>query len=516
MRKNFLMVLLVCMGAFGINFANADEQDKTFYFAPALTYIIADEDRKSDDGYGLSLGFGKIINNSVNFEVSAVLDTMARDSDGDYEQYGLLLDYLFFVNRNKSFSPYALIGGGALHTKIPNENTTSPMGNVGAGFMTRLMNNGLSLRADARYRIDADNESMPGEKRFGDWIFNIGLTIPFGSTATPTNVDEDNDGVNDVIDDCLNTPMGASVGANGCETDSDGDGVPDSIDQCSGTTGNVKIDRNGCEADSDGDGIVDSLDQCDGTVAGSEVDANGCAVQTDTDADGDGIGDSVDQCDATPENAVVDANGCEVDTDGDGIADSMDQCADTIAGASVGANGCEFDTDGDGIADSVDQCADTVAGASVGANGCEFDTDGDGIADSQDNCADTVAGTKVDINGCKIPDIIVLQGVNFESGSTLLTADSMTNLNDVAATLIRNPEMVVEIAGYTDNRGAESFNRSLSQKRANSVREYLIQQGVASESLVAKGYGPDKPIADNSTTEGRSQNRRVEMQVIKR
>ena len=96
--------------------------------------------------------------------------------------------------------------------------------------------------------------------------------------------------------------------------------------------------------DSDGDGVTDDVDQCPDTPSGASVDANGCA-DSQKDADGDGVTDDVDQCPDTPSGASADANGCadsQKDTDGDGVTDDVDQCAGTPSGATVDATGCEL------------------------------------------------------------------------------------------------------------------------------------------------------------------------------
>lgn len=204
------------------------------------------------------------------------------------------------------------------------------------------------------------------------------------------------------------------------------------------------------------------------------------------------------------------------DVDNDGIADSMDRCPETPAGSAVDATGCKLvvqidsDSDGDSVADSNDRCPGTPAGVEVNASGCEKDSDLDGIVDSRDQCSNTISGQKVDANGCALEEIIVLRGVTFETNSDELKGDSPTVLNEVAKTLKRYPKMVVEVAGYADSRGTESLNKELSQKRANSTINYLISQGVSPDSLKAKGYGEDEPIADNNTSVGRAKNRRVD------
>lgn len=114
-----------------------------------------------------------------------------------------------------------------------------------------------------------------------------------------------------------------------------------------------------------------------------------------------------------------------------------------------------------------------------------------------------------------VPDVVVLKGVNFANDSARLTPESMVILDDVAQRLNKRSDIRAEVAGHTDDRGAADYNRSLSQKRADSVRSYLVSKGVDSSRLTARGYGEDSPIADNKTSQGRAQNRRVELRALK-
>lgn len=231
------------------------------------------------------------------------------------------------------------------------------------------------------------------------------------------------------------------------------------------------------------------------------------------DKDGDGVADDKDQCPNTPANVKVDSKGCALDSDGDGVADYLDKCAATPAGVSVNAKGCPLDSDADGVADYLDKCPGTAAGAPVDAKGCPKDSDGDGIADYLDRCPGTANGVKVDNKGCKLSARIELRGVTFASNSAKLSSASSSVLDEMAATLKRYPDQRVEVAGHTDNKGARSYNVSLSQKRAEAVRKYLIDKGVAADKLTARGYGPDNAIADNNTRAGRASNRRVELRL---
>lgn len=107
----------------------------------------------------------------------------------------------------------------------------------------------------------------------------------------------------------------------------------------------------------------------------------------------------------------------------------------------------------------------------------------------------------------------VLIGVNFEFNSAKLSAESYPILYDATKTLIKNPSMKVEIQGYTDNIGSESYNKKLSEKRADVVKGYFTSKGIAVGRLTAVGYGESNPVADNKTADGRAMNRRIEFKV---
>ena len=139
------------------------------------------------------------------------------------------------------------------------------------------------------------------------------------------------------------------------------------------------------------------------------------------------------------------------------------------------------------------------------------DTDEDGVADTTDLCPDTAAGVSVDTLGCDDAARIVLRGVNFKTDSDELTEESLAILDGVSATLSANPEIKVMVAGHTDADGDDAYNKDLSQRRAQSVVNYLTSQGVSRDNLIAKGYGEEQPIASNDSAEGKAQNRRVEL-----
>ena len=237
-------------------------------------------------------------------------------------------------------------------------------------------------------------------------------------------------------------------------------------------------------SDSDGDFVIDEWDKCPGTAPGVEVDNTGCAL--DRDGDGDGVGDSADACPNTPYGVQVNAAGCPPDSDGDGVADPWDRCPNTVVAVVVDADGCEQDSDADNVVNRLDRCPNTTA------------------------------GVRVDVNGCEIRDIIELPGVNFASNADRLLGGAEQVLADAAATLAKYPDLIVEVAGHTDSDGSIDHNQGLSERRASTVRDYLINAGAGAANLSARGYGEARPVADNATAQGKASNRRVELRILKR
>lgn len=105
-------------------------------------------------------------------------------------------------------------------------------------------------------------------------------------------------------------------------------------------------------------------------------------------------------------------------------------------------------------------------------------------------------------------------GVTFASDSANISSGFYYALNGIAQTLVRYPETRIQVNGYTDSTGGDAHNQELSQRRANSVAQYLISQGVSSNRIVANGFGSSNPIASNATPEGRQANRRVEVRIL--
>ncbi len=174
------------------------------------------------------------------------------------------------------------------------------------------------------------------------------------------------------------------------------------------------------------------------------------------------------------------------------------------------------DADGDGVPNSRDRCPNTPAGVAVDQYGCSLDSDGDGVPNSRDKCPDTRAGAVVDLDGCEIEAVIDLRNVNFEFDSATLKSSATAKLDSASELLATHGSVIVEVAGHTDSVGSESYNQNLSERRANSVRDYLLAKGIDSSRMTARGYGEARPIASNDNEEGRADNRRVELIVLDR
>jgi OOP family OmpA-OmpF porin len=175
------------------------------------------------------------------------------------------------------------------------------------------------------------------------------------------------------------------------------------------------------------------------------------------------------------------------------------------------------DSDGDGVYDDKDQCPDTPKGDEIDANGCSLpkDSDGDGVMDPADRCPGTARGVTVDTHGCEVIEKIVIQGILFEFDSATLTHRASSILDEAVTKIKRNIKHIkgITVTGHTDSSGSEAYNMGLSQRRAQSVADYLSSQGVSPGKITVEGKGESMPIADNGTKAGRAANRRVEIDV---
>lgn len=235
------------------------------------------------------------------------------------------------------------------------------------------------------------------------------------------------------------------------------------------------------------------------------------------DQDGDGILDKDDECPTVA--GPVENKGCPWgDRDNDGILDKDDKCPD-VAGPAAN-KGCPWeDKDKDGVLDKDDKCP-TVAGPKENA-GCPWpDTDGDGVLDKDDKCP-KVKGTLAN-NGCPEVTTEVIKKLNdfsksilFDTSKATIKAESNAKLEEIVKVMNEYNTANFKLEGHTDSTGNAAKNLQLSKDRAAAVKDYLIAKGISAERLSSEGYGITRPIASNKTVEGRAQNRRVEIILIK-
>jgi outer membrane protein OmpA-like peptidoglycan-associated protein len=281
--------------------------------------------------------------------------------------------------------------------------------------------------------------------------------------------------------------------------DTDGDGLSNSEERA------FRVNPN--NPDTDGDGLLD----------GEEVKR----YKTDprkVDSDGDGLKDG-------EEVRTYTSNPNLVDTDADGLSDGSEVVQHNT-------NPLKADTDGDGLTDGQEVLQ-------YKTNPLKPDSDGDGLTDGQEVNQHKTDPTKVDTDDGSVYDgqevanktnplmpaddvpipaiqrigvggAIVLGGIVFTEGKATIEPQSEQTLIEAFIAMKTNPGIRAEIRGYTDNAGQASANKTLSQRRAESVRAWLVQNGIEPNRITARGFGPEYPIGDNRTAEGRSKNRRIE------
>lgn len=255
------------------------------------------------------------------------------------------------------------------------------------------------------------------------------------------------------------------------------------------------------ERDRDGDGILDSLDKCPDAPEDKDnfEDLDGCP---DPDNDKDEIPDVDDACPNERGVRTSDAktNGCPVkDRDGDGIPDDKDKCPDAAEDKDnfEDEDGCpDPDNDQDGFLDRVDQCPN------------EPETQ-NGYADD-DGCPD-------DVQVRVVGDYILLdERIHFDTGKSVVLLPSQPLLWRVMLLIKKHPEYThIEVEGYADERGEETFNQKLSEARARSVRDLLVRWGISPERLSYVGFGKSNPRVPDKSYKAYRENRRVEFKITR-
>ena len=448
---------------------------------------------------GYELGYNAKFSDKVTLYVPIRIASLKHYDEGlnNVTMFGVdgQLRYDLTANKRK-VNPYLGAGLGFVMESFDSSHIQVPFV-LGANIKLSEL---TSFNGEISYRLGFDDNKSALQT-------TIGFTHFFGKLkeeiVIPEVEDRDMDGIPDDMDQCPDTPGLEELF--GCP-DTDGDGIPDAKDKCPDEPG--KLSDKGCP-DTDGDGVIDMDDECP-EVPGTIL---GCP-----DKDGDGVIDSKDKCVDVP--GLVSNDGCpeekivvvKSDRDKDGISDSEDKCPDIYGIAAF--MGCP-DTDGDGLQDSEDRCP-TNAGP-MALRGCP-DSDGDGVSDYDDKCPNVI-GT-ISNSGC--PELTLeekevlafaVQAVEFDTGKSTLRSSSFAILNKIADILKKYPSYRLRISGHTDSSGDAGRNQELSERRARSCYEYLSSRGISVSRMSYAGFGETDPIADNTTSDGKARNRRVEFDV---
>lgn len=406
----------------------------------------------------------------------------------------------------RSFAPYLYVGGGIMAYKRTNILAHFPANKyytsfhipVGVGFEAFIgQHTSFVMEASGRLLNDlTENYKFKSP----DWYGSVkaGLNFYFGSSDVD---DDDNDGLTAVQE--------ARVGTDPEFPDTDRDGLKDGEEVRRYKTDPLK-------PDTDGDGILD----------GDEV----LKYRTDpnqVDSDGDGVSDGM-------EITKYGTDPLKLDTDGDTLTDGDELLK-------YNTDPLKADTDGDELSDW-----DEVR--SYKTDPSKNDTDGDGLLDGEEVRKHKTDPMKSDTDGGSVTDgaevlrgsnpldpkddlgirssgnapmlmeggkPVVIEGVNFVTGSAKLLRNAVQTLERAYSALIAEPNIRVEIAGYTDNRGAVAKNRVLSLRRAQAAKTWLVRKGIESSRLTVDGKGKSDPIDTNNTPEGRANNRRIEFHLLR-
>jgi outer membrane protein OmpA-like peptidoglycan-associated protein len=468
-------------------------------------------DKFSFDNYTMSY----LLEGFVGFELTRVLELDINAGYGSYAGYqfnyeGYYKSEIIPVGLRfriapfdlKGWNPYLYLGGSIMHysnkysdeTRAPSPNEVKtegwaglfPLG-IGSEFALSDMVL-LDFSIGGAYSTSYDLNNYDGGNNIVDAYYNaaLGLTI----TGESCSSDKDMDGLGKCEEEKL--------GTNPHNPDTDSDGLTDGEE--------VKVYKtNPLLADTDLDGLSD-FDE----VKKYKTDP----LKADTDGDGLNDGEEVNKYKTDPLKADTDNDGLsdgdevikyktdptKADTDGDGLNDGEE--VNTFS-----TNPLVKDTDGDGLSDY-----DEVM--TYKTNPLVKDTDGGSVDDGIEvNRGTNPLDAEDDVVKVGVP--VILDGITFATGKADITPESENTLRKALKTLQTYSDISVEIAGYTDNVGSDASNQKLSEKRANSVRDWLVRQGVDPTRIVAVGYGESNPIASNDTPEGRQKNRRIEFKRIK-
>lgn len=422
----------------------------------------------------------------------------------------------------KGWNPYFYFGGGGMNFTVKDFPRSISPKSVNESGWTGYFPAGIGSEFaisdyvlidfcfGGAYTLSDDLNYFKEDETY-DFMLSASLGITF--TGESGSSDRDKDG--------LTKNQEESLGTNPKNPDSDADGLKDGeevnkyqtnplqpdtdLDGLSDYDEIFKFHTNPLLADTDGDGLTDFEE-----LNKYKTDP----LIQDTDNDGLTDGEEIIKYFTDPLKADMDMDGLTDKEElliyltdpkkSDSDSDKLNDAEEVIK---YRTNPLKADSDDDGLNDY-----DEIF--KYKTNPLDTDTDGGSVDDKTEVERGTdPLNAEDDIVKVGVP--IVLEGIYFETGKADITAESEFTLRKALTTLQSYPEIVVEISGHTDITGLYKKNIELSQKRANAVRDWLIRNGIDPARIIAKGYGPDRPIASNDTPEGRQKNRRIEFTRIK-
>ncbi len=473
-------------------------------------YWVADYDHlKTGPGGQVVVRFG--FSKYVGIGIAGGYEVLKTFNDKDFGP-GSLHDYMridgvpvslnFYIHffPKGTFNPYVYAGAGLFMYKRTGFSGAPAVYPVdGLWRASGIVPIGMGFEAFTSSRVAVDvsagfhvfNRSVdarPTSPLKGFATAKIGLTFYLNSSDDD---DDDNDGLTNAEE--------RRYGTDPNNPDTDGDGLTDGEEV-------KRYHTNPLNPDTDGDGLSD----------GEEVHKyHTDPTKWDTDGDGLSDGDEVFKYHTNPLNPDTDGDGLtdgeevlkyhtdplKVDTDGDGLTDWEEVKI-------YHTDPLNPDTDGDGLTDG-----DEVH--LYHTDPLNPDTDGGGVDDGTEvkrgsNPLDPRDDFPMVLEKGKT---LVLSGVNFETGSAVLTPGSDAVLERAFFALTSNPQIRIEIAGYTDNVGDSRSNQRLSLRRADAVSTWLVRKGIGATRIITVGMGDRDPVAPNATAEGRAKNRRIEFHV---
>jgi outer membrane protein OmpA-like peptidoglycan-associated protein len=506
MNRSIGSILLASIVLLSISVSFSQEKEERFGIGASYGPAFPKTDIKESKDHPLGRIFLQYFpNENIGLETGVGMGLLEAEKDGLFFSSMIYpIDIRLVVQPMKSgkFQPYAFGGVGVLifdpkdqmdqpllrNSRGEYGHTTPyvPLGIGGKYHATEQAGFGVSLGYNAAFSDNLDDIKLGGNDSY--WSFSINVF------ALLKAANKDLDG-----DKLLNDDE-RRIGTDPLNPDTDGDGCKDGEEVQTYLT-------NPLNADSDGDGLND----CD-ELHTHKTDP----LKADTDGDGCSDGDEVLKYRTNPLDQDTDDDGCKdcdevltyrtdplkMDTDGDGLND-----CDEIN--TYKTDPLKPDSDGDG-------CTDGDEILKYKTNPLQVDTDQGGMPD----CKEIQLGLNPldpgdDVPIIKVGERIILEGVNFETAKTTLLPGAKAILDQVASSLLAYPTAEVAIHGHTDNKGGAKYNMNLSNGRAESVKKYLVSKGISASRISTKGFGFAKPVADNSTPEGRAKNRRIEFVRVK-